>query len=344
MSASEYVRNPALLGYSTELEGRPCVALDVDAGKPSLIVDDPRLLWALGSLPTRFTPGMAHDLWAAKTSCEPVTRELWAFCVENDLVIESSRLAAPDAPFAAYHGATRSYPFMNMSGQGAFAADNALMREYAETDDYPAVYATFPATASYQLVKVEELIDATADTLCRLSLLFDGTFGERFRRDHGFDEEADYLQLELIYKAIPSGGARHPTEAFAFLAVDDLPKGLYHYNVRDNSLDLLEAQPTVAEERQFFSSINFRSVDGCPAISVVLCSHVERAMWRYRDPRSFRAIVIDAGHAQVHLAELARFLGYQAAHAQRPDRMLVSSFVGMDSAEMPVMGVTVITK
>ena len=52
--------------------------------------------------------------------------------------------------------------------------------------------------------------------------------------------------------------------------------------------------------------------------AVVFTSLVERAMWRYRDPRSFRAILVDVGHAVMAYRHVARTLGFRTYAYQKP--------------------------
>src|SRR5207244_12109318 len=47
---------------------------------------------------------------------------------------------------------------------------------------------------------------------------------------------------ELLHKTSPSAGARHPIETYAIVNnVEGIEPGIYHYSVRDHSLELLKA-------------------------------------------------------------------------------------------------------
>jgi SagB-type dehydrogenase family enzyme len=335
MTRSLFVRNPALLGYGAEIDGQASLALEIESGRPPLLIDDPRLFWAVGALPSEFDECEAKKLWAAEPDCKLVTDALWEFCRAERLVLEADTARRqPDAPYAGYHAATRSYPFLDMSTTAAFVADNALMQQYAQAEPAPPIYDSHPSSWRQQLRKVEEFdsFEVTSE-LDQLSIMFDGTFGERFRRDLEFDEEVGYLQVELTFKSIPSGGSRHPTEAFAHIDSSALPRGLYHYNVEQNSLDLLDTQLRVED----LSSLIGNDTGEIPDLVWFLCSRVERAMWRYRDPRSFRAIVVDAGHAHHQLSELARLYGYEIGLVRSPDRDAAARCLGVDPTAFPVI-------
>lgn len=97
-----------------------------------------------------------------------------------------------------------------------------------------------------------------------------------------------------VLKTSPSGGARHPVEAYPIvLAVDDVPPGIYHYSVRHHGLT------TIAEG--LFSN---ESVEICAnqpwvqqaAAVLVLTGVVERSAWKYRQAHAYRVLLLDIGH------------------------------------------------
>jgi SagB-type dehydrogenase family enzyme len=99
---------------------------------------------------------------------------------------------------------------------------------------------------------------------------------------------------ELLHKTSPSAGARHPIETYAIVNnVKGIDPGIYHYSVRDHSLELLKAG-------------DFR--DSCVALTAghswtrdasalfIMTAVVARTAWKYRVPRVYRAFLLDAGH------------------------------------------------
>ena len=79
----------------------------------------------------------------------------------------------------------------------------------------------------------------------------------------------------------------------------------------------------------------FSKYDTAPAAALVFTSLVERAMWRYRDPRSFRAILVDVGHAVMAYRRVARMLGFRTYAYQKMRDSEVASILGIDRVTQP---------
>ncbi|MBX9721186.1 MAG: SagB family peptide dehydrogenase, partial [Candidatus Obscuribacterales bacterium] len=229
--------------------------------------------------------------------------------------------------------------------------DNKRMKEYEDAWPAPKVYQSFKSIESVPLQKVNEeyasyLADRTSsDPMKDLSLIFDFCFGERFRLDHAYDEQ-NFLQLECLRKAIPSGGGRHPTELF-FVVFDEslgLAQGLYHYNVQQNALDLLRRGDHF-NELQSSLAVPLKSNNGeRPEAMLLFTSLCERAMWRYRDPRSWRAFIIDVGHAEYMCRQVCASLGYSLPACHRFDAAAGAAFLGLDHFRQPLLSVAALEK
>ncbi|MBX9686239.1 MAG: SagB/ThcOx family dehydrogenase [Candidatus Obscuribacterales bacterium] len=287
------------------------------------------------------------SIWSEEEKAKDIVEEIWDYVCSENLVIANNELGElmercrvwekngwPEA--GVYHEGTRDYPFVDMSRKDAFNRDNERMKEYESDWTAPDCYQTFSAVKSISLTKLDgQTKDYLAsrsqnrDKLRDLSVFFDFCFGERLRLEHAYDEQ-NFLQLESLRKTIPSGGGRHPTEAF-FLVLDNgigLEAGLYHYNVKNNSLDLLK-QDLIAEDLGF---------EGEKAQALlILTSICERAMWRYRDPRSWRAIVIDIGHAEEMGRLIASALGYEIRQHRLFDAEKIAALLGVDPFRQPPM-------
>ncbi|CAM5592840.1 hypothetical protein [Streptomyces abikoensis] len=343
MSATLFQRHPALLAAVDGLGGRRQIAVSVWDGEPAVVVDDPRLLAAVSHLPREvFTRAEALGLWA-KAGLGDVAEPLWTYCTAEACLIvpdgDGGRLR-----HAGYHGATRKYPFLDMGRLAAFAEDAQLMRDYLASDAYPPVYTSLPHLARVPLSRADLALNRDKATVAdQLAMLIDGTFGERARR--GAADDGESLQLEVVFKAIPSGGARHPTEALLYLRADGMPAGLYHFCVADRTLDQLTVQPSPSLLCEACPGLARLLARPCEAVAVVmLACDVRRAMWRYRDPRSFRAVVVDAGHAVQHLAEMASWLGWTWTDVPGADVRALAGHMGLDSESMPVLSVGVLQK
>lgn len=345
-----YAPHPELLVYPlapTEGAPRAMVAETVSA-RPPLVLHDPRVSLAITLLPDRGTRAEITARWAAEESLRPIIDALWTALSRESVLVPVGDVPARAAAWRSfdwdeayrYHSSTRDYPFLQMDQEGAFAADDARMEEYigrslppALTLDLPAVTAAAfrgpdaPAgpQRAIRLRKIGpgESADARLAALTPeqrrgtegLALLLDVCFGERTRRPFA-------VQGEFLRKAVPSGGARHPTEAFvALFPGGPLEPGTYHYNVEHHRLDLLRG----GDHSTAFRAASFDLFDKyheAPFGLIVFCSLVERAMWRYRDARSARAPFIDVGHALMAYRTVIQRLGvggytYQKFHDQQ---------------------------
>jgi putative peptide maturation dehydrogenase len=140
-------------------------------------------------------------------------------------------------------------------------------------------------------------------SLLELSTLLRYTFGS-----HGYWRAGAITSLR---KTVPSGGGMHPTEAYPIvLNVDGLPTGAYHYNVEENTLDLLtplsvaDARARVAEAvcgQHFFADAG---------VVVLLATRFFRSFWKYRrDARAYAVLLMDVGHLSQTFQLVATELG-----------------------------------
>jgi SagB-type dehydrogenase family enzyme len=98
----------------------------------------------------------------------------------------------------------------------------------------------------------------------------------------------------LLHKTSPSAGARHPVEAYAVInKVDNIPPGIYHYSVKDHSLELL--RPGDFRDKCVEFAAGQRWVRDTSAFFIMTAT-VSRTAWKYRTPRVYRAFLLDAGH------------------------------------------------
>ncbi len=122
-----------------------------------------------------------------------------------------------------------------------------------------------------------------------------------------------------LLKTVPSGGSRHPTEAYLFaLNVDGVPRGTYHYSVRGHTLERVSADDPekIALERCL---VHIERLAFTPALVAVLTSRPERSMYRYRESRSYRVLHLDAGHVLYNAAMVARSFGWSSYRAYSPE-------------------------
>ncbi|WP_136685860.1 SagB/ThcOx family dehydrogenase [Falsirhodobacter xinxiangensis] len=209
---------------------------------------------------------------------------------------------------ADYHVATLNYPFADYSVDGR-EIDYQRMVQYVQTEpdlERAKYFADAPNRIPAPLAAdvLQDLKEPFVDLWngdpglerldrSRCLALLSVVFGKLRSRQLATNSR---LMADAIGKTSPSGGSRHPTEAYLFAAsIEGLNPGIYHYNVLDVSLDrIAEFEDSHDQMMKLFSGPLRASfaVDGV----VVMTSVFERSMYRYREPRSFRAIYMDVGH------------------------------------------------
>jgi putative peptide maturation dehydrogenase len=109
--------------------------------------------------------------------------------------------------------------------------------------------------------------------------------------------------LFCIKRTSPSGGGLHPIEAYPIISgVDGIEPGIYHYNVRDHSLELMER---LEEEEATGLVADFtcgQNYFGTAHVSVVMTARFPRNHWKYpKQQKAYPVILMDAAHlSQTH--------------------------------------------
>ena len=108
-------------------------------------------------------------------------------------------------------------------------------------------------------------------------------------------------------KTSPSGGALHPTEAYLVAQnVQDIPKGIYHYDAVGHRLQEIRRGASSAEtQRLLAGQWWFRDA----GFVVFLTAEFQRTQWKYDYPRAYRAVLAEAGHLCQTFCLTATWLG-----------------------------------
>jgi SagB-type dehydrogenase family enzyme len=252
-----------------------------DAG-PAAIARAARWLAREGFLDRR-SPGerpraSAHDVWAS-----------WN----------------PAAGF--FHFSTRDAPFVDVETARRHA------RAKARREPPPPFVKTVPGAPRVALPRPAAEGDLPAALLARrtwrrfggapleledAALLLHLSFGIQGWMDLGAEGRAPRTTS-------PSGGARHPLEAYALVRrVRGLRAGLYHYDARGHALERLPAR--AAAVRTYLPTQWW--FDGA-ALVVFLTAVFARPQWRYESPRAYRAVLLEAGHAAQTFCLVATWRG-----------------------------------
>lgn len=133
----------------------------------------------------------------------------------------------------------------------------------------------------------------------------------------------------------PSAGGRYPIEAYFISLNSDVPKGLYHYNVKLNSLEILQ---TFSEFRsdEFFN-LNWIQTAGC---IIVLTAVFERTTVKYGE-RGYRHVLSETGAITQLLYNLSAFLNLEvcAVGGYKDDEL--NKFLDVDGVKESTVGVVV---
>ncbi|MCM3243229.1 MULTISPECIES: SagB family peptide dehydrogenase [Cytobacillus] len=149
----------------------------------------------------------------------------------------------------------------------------------------------------------------------------------------GSDEEGDFMQS--FRRSVPSGGALYPNELYMFLKIDDVPEGLYHYDVLHHRLVLLR-------KGNFDSYIARALGNRCDVSSCFGTVFVTAMFWKnyYKyNNFAYRLQGLDAGAVMGQLLEVTKRFGFAAGvYFQFLDRAL-NHLLGLSEEEESVYAV-----
>jgi len=139
----------------------------------------------------------------------------------------------------------------------------------------------------------------------------------------------------IALKTSPSGGARHPIEAYvAARDVRSLAPGFYHYAAgahalehvgRSRHLPRLDALlPTQWWYREAAALVLFTAV-------------FERTRWRYNGPRAYRAVLLEAGHVCQTFCLTATWLGLAPFCSMALADAAIEKALGLDGVSESVL-------
>ena len=196
--------------------------------------------------------------------------------------------------------AKRHQRYLDYGSAEAWAGEDALMRAYRD-DDPPPEITKRHADADLLPLPSGPPLDTpqSALTIAWLSSLLRHAFGVT-----GFLD--DPVQGRRLRKTHPSGGARHPVECYLVCSqVDGLAPGVHHYAVAEHALALLPGDPAGDPAALLDELLPGRRAP----LVLVLTVTPARVMWRYREPTSFFAMMLDVGHALENFCAACRRAG-----------------------------------
>ncbi|MBH5319488.1 SagB family peptide dehydrogenase [Paenibacillus sp. GSMTC-2017] len=141
--------------------------------------------------------------------------------------------------------------------------------------------------------------------------------------------------LQLYRRFVPSGGALYPNELYVYLKLDDLPAGVYHYDVAHHRLVLLR-------EGNFDSYLAQALGNRCDVSACFGAVFVSTMFWKnffkYNN-FSYRLQGLDAGALMGQLLEVTKRCGFASGvHFQFLDRA-INHLLGLSDQEESVYAV-----
>jgi putative peptide maturation dehydrogenase len=164
-----------------------------------------------------------------------------------------------------------------------------------------------------------------------LSLLLYYTFGCQ-----GYVDLGD--GLVVLKKTSPSGGSLHPIEAYPLVVgVERVAPGLYHYRADRHALELLVPLERAAAREQLVAFAAGQTYLAAASVLVVLTARFSRSFWKYRHPRGYAVLMLDAGHLSQTLYLIAAELGLGAFVSAAVNSGNVEDAIGLDGFEEGVL-------
>jgi SagB-type dehydrogenase family enzyme len=107
------------------------------------------------------------------------------------------------------------------------------------------------------------------------------------------------VDMGFEFRASPSAGALYPVETYLIINnIEDVPAGIYHYNVKNHELEQIRlgdfrleiARAALDQDMAYSAGVVF-----------AWTALFERAKWKYKQ-RAYRYVYLDAGHIAQSLA------------------------------------------
>ncbi|MCR6850385.1 SagB/ThcOx family dehydrogenase [Bacillus sp. IBL03825] len=250
-----------------------------------------------------------------------------------------------------FHLHTNQLPKMDYKTDPKGFEDKALMEKYLKIEKLPDNYKEMNTRIQIYLpknpqVKQQKLTEVFTDWVG--SARYSGPLSlDEFSwiTYLGYGQTANRrlpITGNHVAKTSPSGGSRHPTEVYPIvLSVDGLIPGLYHYNVKNHSLELL--RENFYEEFVKKHIITHPSRPAFkPTVVYLYTTIFERSMYRYREPRSYRVMNYDLGHLMQTTAYLASAINRSSYRGYSLHDSILDDFLDIDGIYESVMSFTII--
>ena len=128
--------------------------------------------------------------------------------------------------------------------------------------------------------------------LSDISLVLDQTFRYRMHDKDAYDRMG--MHTPTMRRSSPSGGSLQSCEAYLIARkISDLEPGLYHFRSHTGSLAAIKPLPNGFNFGTLLGGQMFAEDLSC---ALVISCRFDKLMWKYRESRSYRVALLEAGH------------------------------------------------
>lgn len=153
---------------------------------------------------------------------------------------------------------------------------------------------------------------------------------------YGETSEMDLGNYTVGLRSSPSAGALYPLDIYPLICrVDKVEPGLYHYNVRDHTLEQLKKGSFLKDLIPLIQSENNEWLAKGAAIFFVTATF-RRNQMKYGE-RGYRGVLLDAGHLSQNILLAATGLGLGSCIIMACMDDQVNDFLGVDGVEESVL-------
>lgn len=224
-----------------------------------------------------------------------------------------------------YQQAVYNYPFHDYFDPNWREKDVELMDTYSKMWKQPK-NTTLREGVSWKLPVAKEANlyqkDGKNLTLKYIASILRYVYGPISERPAQFDP--------VLRKTVPSGGGKHPTECVVIFPIpyEGIPKGIYVYDVKKHIL---------VDENDRYDEDIFDYLPNDEIVGFLIRSRLERPMWRYRDIRSYRPVLIDAGHCVEMMRQFFSMQGNQTSISSPLYAIKDGSFSWLEEPELALL-------
>ncbi len=279
------------------------------------------------SVRTAISQLVAHGLLVRKNSAEAAR--------DKRIAIQWG----PWLPAGSFHFSTKDTPFIDPSNWSV-----ARLKEYLPQTAQPEKFSIIRGAPKTSLPP-----RSFPDSEFIRVLMARKTHRQFARRALTFEQVSQLLSLvwgvtgylhspsygKLFHKTSPSGGARHPIEVYLMaLRVKGLNRGLYHYDSVHHRLEGIRAHVTSKDAWLYCARQHF--VKSTAAL-FIMTAVFPRTMWKYRHPRAYRVVLLDAGHLCQTFCLVATWLGLAPFCTAALKDTLIEKDLGIDGIRESVL-------